>query len=82
MVSTVFKDRGVDLEQWGGGKSPGPWRGRGLPLTECGRGQSLQVCPGWFCVSVTRFPGVRPHCSKCEESASELWYPLEAGKGC
>ena len=29
MVSTVFKDRGVDLEQWGGGKSPGPWRGRG-----------------------------------------------------
>ena len=67
--------QGVDLEHWGGGKTPGPWRGRGALQTERGRGQSLQVCPGWFCVSVTRFPGVRPHCSKCclDQSSGTPW---------
>ena len=44
MVSMVFKERGVDLERWGGGKSPGPWRGQGALQTGLGRGQSLQVC--------------------------------------
>ena len=34
MVSMVFKDRGVDLEHWGGGKTPGPWGGRGALQTE------------------------------------------------